>query len=176
MTINDELPLERETNSKLDRFTELFEKLFVLGLLVAGLLMALLFAAGFVTISRAIWLFSLELFGHESAGPRTHPLVESLRGLEYLFLAPLGYMIFLTLIRFLEGLVKIDDHPQKEKAAERQMMTMKTLMVNLLVAVVATDLVSKILGSGNLTLEVAIPELLVMTLFLGYLVLLHRHR
>jgi hypothetical protein len=166
---------ENEINLE-TRLAKLFNRLFGIGLLLAGGLMAMLFVAGFWMFVRAIANFSWRTRVPEGTETNAFALVDALRGLEYFFLAPLGYLVFLTLIRYLENTVKSGSDPHEEQRSEKQMVAVKVLIINLLLAIVATDLVSKILGPKGLSVEAAGTEVFVMGAFAGYFLLLERHR
>src|SRR5579859_391843 len=117
------------------RLTKFFKKLFGIGLLLAGGLMTMLFIAGFWMFARAIANFSWRIGVLEGAEVNAFALLEALRGLEYFFLAPLGYLVFLTLIRFLESAVKAGSEPHDEPRSEKQMIAVKVLIINLLIAI-----------------------------------------
>ena len=93
------------------------------------------------------------------------PLVYALRGFEYLFLAPLPYLVFHSLIKY----VATFRQPGASEDAEHQVRRAKSLIVSLMVAVIATDLVSKILGPEGV---VAGAEVLVMAALVGYILVL----
>ena len=158
------------------RLAKFLDRLFGVGLLLAGGLMAVLFVAGFWMFVRAIAKFSWRTHVPEGTEADAFALVEALRGLEYFFLAPLGYLVFLTLIRYVESTVNTGSDPHADQRSEKQMVAVKVLIINLLLAIVATDLVSKVLGPKGLSVEAAGTEVFVMSAFAGYFLLLERHR
>lgn len=131
--------------------------------------MLFLFIAGFSEMGKAVIVF----FRHSSwisdtEQPHALVLTDTLKGLEYLFLAPLGYLVFLSLTKYLQSKVEADDNPH----AERDVLGIKSLIANLMIAVITTDLVSKILSPGGLSRDMAVNELLVMAMLAGYVYLL----
>ena len=124
--------------------------LFGAGLIFSAVVMAFLFGAGFALFYRAI---ALIVGGTAEAGSDLHAsaLVQVLKGLEYFFLAPLAYLVFLTMIRFVRTVVTLGDY----RFAEEQMHGVKSLITSLMIAVVGTDLLSKILGPRGLTWDAA---------------------
>ena len=158
----------------LDRFERsvnwILKWLFAAGLALAGLIMALLFVAGFKLFWDAIVIFFGRAAAKVDVEPKAFALVEALKGLEYFFLAPLGYLVFLTMIRFVRSTISGDF----DELADKRIRNIKSLTMSLLIAVIATDLVSKILGPQGLGRDSAIAEILVMGALIGYYVLLER--
>lgn len=138
----------------------------VFGLLAGLVLMAAFVIGGLALIGRAaiVLLRSTQ----SDAGTHEMALVQALSGIEYLFLAPLAFLVFLTLVRFVKKMVFGDIN------ALGGYRVVKSLVINLMIAIIATDLVQKTVGQPGLTLNVACTELLVIVVFAGYVLLIER--
>ena len=107
---------------------------------------------------------------HESDPLR--PLVAHvLKGVELLFLAPLAYLVVLILGDYLRCIVVYS--PRTDKVHE-EVLDLKCLTTSLLIAVVATDLVQKVLSESGLTPDAAVYEGLVVVTLALFLAVLQR--
>jgi hypothetical protein len=101
---------------------------------------------------------------HESEhGP--FAIAQVVKGIELLFLAPLAFIVVLGVRRYLKDKFF---HVRSKGHGNLLLLEAKALVVSLLMAVVATDLISKILSVGGLTYEAAITESLVIIVLGAY--------
>jgi hypothetical protein len=170
-----------ETISKV--LSEVLAQLMAVGLIITGALMIVLFAAGFKLISYAAGTFFGIFAAHEpSADSASLALVGVLQGLEYLFVAPLAYLLFRAFISYIASSSNADDairtsadHAIRIRTnADHAIRSIKIQIISLVISAVVTDLVSKILGPSSLTLAASAPGLLAIVVFSGYVVVLQR--
>ena len=145
--------------------------LMAVGLLATGVFMIALFGAGFKLIAYAIGVFfGIVAPSASSADVASLALVGVLQGLEYLFVAPLAFLLFRTFIPY----IKSFNHGGDRATADQEIRRIKILIISLVISALATDLVSKILGPTAAALTAAAPGLLAIVVFSGYLVVLQR--
>lgn len=154
--------------AKMDSLNNFFH---VLGGAVAYFLMVALFVVGFWEISKGIYLV---FFGSpsvpEGVSSRESAALEiSLKGLEFLFLAPLTYLTLLSLERYVAKTYNQSDH----ESARLQLINIKISIISLMIAIIATDLVAKILKNA-LTYQATFTEGLVIVILGTYLFCLER--
>ena len=148
---------------------------------IATLLMAALFAVGLHHIAKGARLaFWPEKRVLESSllppAPWASGLQWAIHGLEFLYLAPLAFMILYNLAKYIKSLTIPNQTERTLKIAEARgaLLHVKGLGISLLIAVVATDLVGQILvGTGVETMEV-ISESIVIVVLAAYFRLLEK--
>jgi uncharacterized protein YacL len=94
----------------------------------------------------------------------------AIRGIELLLLAPLAFLVLLSLARYI-------DSSRKSTVDERtrcDLLRVKALSVGLLIAVVAADLVGKILSHDGLSYTAAVSESLVIVVLGAYFFILEK--
>jgi hypothetical protein len=133
----------------------------------ASLLMAALFGVGLHHIWMSVWL---GFHPEDGRWPEATGIQWAIHGLEFLYLAPLAFMVLYSLTRYIES------HTAKDQATamtetRRDLLHVKGLVISLLIAVIATDLVGKMLGRG-LGMAEAISESVVVVVLMGYFALL----
>ncbi len=136
-----------------------------LGTGVACLVMILLFAAGFYEFSKAIAIFFKVIPPHtEAYSPDVLALKMSVRALEYLLLAPLPYLLMLSMVRYVESMAvgEISGHVRAELAE------VKAFWVSLLIGILGATLVAKALADGKIGYETAISGGIVIALLSVY--------
>ena len=124
----------------MNRLRRLFDQcvywLMALGLVVTGVLMLGLFGAGFFVVGRALGVFAGVITPHPPvADPVSDAIVGVLHGLEYLFVAPLAFLLFRALIDYIA-----ESRPDGNPGADLEIRRIKTLIVSLMISAVATDL------------------------------------
>jgi len=135
--------------------------LFAVGSVLACLLMICLFGIGFIFLFKGL----LGFFERgEISGPDV--IVSVLHGLEFFFLAPLPFLVLLSLARFFRSFLNPNEVSNDESKCDHQLHRVKALVVNLMIASVATDLLGRSLQ--GVTIETALGESLVMLLLGAY--------
>jgi hypothetical protein len=138
----------------------------------AFLLMLGLAVVGFVEIGKGILAFFVS--DDTEIGGRVAVSL-ALKGLEMLFLAPLPFMVVFAVGGYLRALGASE--AGGERSDERKIGRLertKSLLISLMVAVMAADLVSKTLSNDGLTPEAAIYESIVIAVLGGYFLLRER--
>jgi len=109
----------------------------------------------------------------DSSGPQpdhsAHIMVRVLHGVELLFLAPLPFLVFLSLARYVQSFLKSDGQASSQdrlSGCGSQLHSVKTLVVSLMTASIATDLLRRAIE--NVSLPSAAAEGLVMLLLGSY--------
>lgn len=146
---------------------------YVVGAICAGLLMAAMFGAGFWELAAGVRIFfGLMPSPQAGARPESEAIVVALKGIEYLFLAPMGFLVFQAIVNYV---TVRRTHPvgQELKNAEAAVADTKALVINLMIAVVATDLVGRALAPDSPTTSPPVYELVLFSLLIGYLAVLH---
>lgn len=152
-------------------------KLLVIGSVIACLLMLVLFATGFALIANALWSHRAGFFGATDAAAHAAgtsasnlALVEGLHGLEFLFFAPLPYLVFKSLARYFQSFLKSEtlavDADANEMLSSVRLHRVKALVLGLMTAAVATDLLSR--AMQGVSLAAAAAEALVMVVLGSY--------
>jgi hypothetical protein len=175
----------------------LSETLPGVGALVAYVLMVCLFVVAFWFIIQALvyalspsWVYPIE-----QAAPTLHTetgidegddasdghvsksallTINVLHGIELLFIAPLPFLVFLSLSRYVESVVTSDAKSANESLVncEGQLHRVKTLVVGLMTASVATDLLRRAIE--NVSLPAAAAESLIMLVLGSFWFVLER--
>jgi hypothetical protein len=151
--------------------------LLSVGSVLACMLMVCLFVVGFLLILKAFWGNRDAWWGigpaspsHSSISPDSRQItVAVLHGLEFFFLAPLPALVFLSLARFFRSFQTSDNAENSrndESRCAHQLHRVKALVISLMIASIATDLLGKALQ--GISLEMAIAESLVMLLLGAY--------
>ena len=143
--------------------------LITLGAGISYLIMVALFSIGFFEISKAILVF----YGFSAASDvgmskESSVLEMSLKGLEFLFMAPLSFLVLGNLKRYVSKSQKHAD----QSLARHELANAKIPIVSLMIAIVSTDLVAKILRKDGLTYQAVITEGAIIIIMVGYLFLL----
>jgi uncharacterized protein YacL len=99
--------------------------------------------------------------GPSSSERAAHQVI---RGVEILLLAPLAYFVLVNLARYVQTWKSGDD----DEKAKSNLLGVKALVVGLLIAMVATDLVGKILSEKGLDEQSALLECLVILVLTAY--------
>ena len=135
--------------------------------------MVLLFVAAFwFIIAALLGAFSASYHGPTSSMPHNdsgRTTVHVLHGVELLFVAPLPFLVFLSLARYVRVFIQSGaSHGSGHElaACESQLHRVKTLVVALMTASIATDLLRRAIE--NVSLSEAAAEGLIMLLLGGY--------
>lgn len=174
-TVLDTVPEAEQTSWRARLIAKIFESLndlfYVVGNLIAYLLMIALFTVGFWEIGKGIGIFfGYPLMPEQASSRESAALEMSLKGLEFLFLAPLTYLTLISLVRYVATTYSQNDH----ELARLQLINIKVSIVSLMIAIVATDLVAKILSKNGLTYQATFTEGLVIIILGTYLFCLER--
>jgi hypothetical protein len=153
-------------------FLELLTRLlYIIGAFFASTLMVLLFAAAFWEMGKGI-----AVFFHLAAGadprvpPESQAIMMALKGIEYLFLAPMSFLVYRSL-----ALYVVDRTRGGGKAnADVGVIETKGLVTSLMFAVVATDLIGRVLSPEGLIARTPIYELCLLVILGAYIFLLHK--
>jgi len=158
-------------DSKLMKIEDFHQRVEVLGGIVAYLLMIGLFVIGFCEIGKGILIyFHIGEIPEWSTSRESAALEMSLKGLEFLFLAPLSYLALLSLKRYLTETRDEDAH----HVARLQLTNVKISITSLMIAVISADLVAKILSKGGLTYGAIFTEGLAIIILGAYFFCLER--
>ncbi len=148
----------------------MIELMYLIGAICAGVLMISLFVAAFWEIGGAVFVFFRIL---PSRNPKfasdSDALVVALKGIEYLFLAPMSFLVYRNLAIYVAAQVTGSENSQAEVAVTET----KGLVTSLMIAVVATDLVGKALSPEGLAERPPVYELTLMVVLGAYFFLLH---
>lgn len=102
------------------------------------------------------------------AYPERKPALESaVRGIEFLLLGPLPFLIILVLGRYLEKMASGSGKGMEE--ARGNLLTVKAFSISLLIAVIATTIVAEALENERIEYESAIAGSIVIVVLAGYL-------
>jgi hypothetical protein len=143
--------------------------LITLGAGISYLIMAGLFSIGFFEISKAILVFYEFSAASDIAMSKESAVLEmSLKGLEFLFMAPLSFLVLGNLKRYVSKSQKHAD----QSLARHELANAKIPIVSLMIAIVSTDLIAKILRKDGLTYQAVITEGVVIIIMIAYLFLL----
>jgi hypothetical protein len=149
-----------------------------IGLVVLGIGMLTVFGVGIVKISVATWHLAESVVG---IGEQTaiSSVTDYLKALEYFFLAPLGLLTFRALGAFVVVQLRAPDRGEpttEEQSAESRLHALKTAIAGLIAALLATDLVSRVLATGGTRLADLDGELATLIVILVYVwVVSRRH-
>ena len=135
--------------SVLDRIVE---RVAVLALVISGLLLVSLAAVGLWLIGSGLAVVTGVRGAMHGLSPSSEALASSLKGLEFVFLSPLPYLFLLGVYREVSG--SLGD-PSRGRLTQ-----VKGLMINLMVSVIATDLVARAIANAEITYETAISRCL----------------
>jgi hypothetical protein len=153
-----------------DWLARLVERLYAAGALCASTLMILLFAVAFWEIGKALLVFFHVLSPQDSAVPaESQAMITALKGIEYMFLAPMSFLVYRSLANYVADRVLGHQTP----GVEAEVTETKRLVTSLMFAVVATDLIGKALSPEGLTPKAPTYELCLLVVFGAYLFLLH---
>lgn len=144
---------------------------YVVGAVASAVIMLALAAAGFIEMGRGVIQQFSSATGHEQPNEGS-PVGLVLKGLELIFLAPMAYLTFLTLWRYVEGNRK----GVVDSSLRRQVMEIKSLIVGLIIAVVATDLLGDVLSPIGAGYESAITGCLIIAVLGAYVIGLEKAR
>jgi hypothetical protein len=131
----------------------------------ACITMVCLFAAGFFEFGKAIAIFFTLIPPHtDTYPPHLLALKMSVRALEYLLLAPLPYLLMLSMVRYVESMAA----GEISARVRAELAEVKAFWVSLLIGILGATLVSKALADGNIGYETAISGGIVIALLSGY--------
>lgn len=150
-----------------NQIASLLRWLVNVGALVAGLAMVLFGAIGLWKIVRG----ALMTLGAVTPASNESGIVSALSGLEYLFLAPLAYLVLILSAR-LVAKAGIDSDEAMPEQLVRDTAFLKALISGLMIAIVATDLVSRVAQPDALTLATAAPRVLLIATLAAYVLVL----
>jgi hypothetical protein len=152
----------------------LLEKLarcvYLIGAACAFALMIFLFAAAFLEIGK-----SIAVFFHFGSGPdprvppESQALMVALKGIEYLFLAPIGFLVYRSLAMYVVDKTR----GRTDGNAEAEVTEAKRLVTSLMFAVVATDLIGRVLSPEGFSVRAPVYELALLIVLGAYMFLLH---
>ena len=134
------------------------------------ILMVSLFALAFWEIGKAVMIFAGRASGSDPRlAPESQAMIVALKGIEYLFLAPICLLVYRSLAIYVVDKMKSRcDTKSKAEVAET-----KYLVTSLMAAVVATDLIGRVLTPDGLTGFAAAYELALLLVLAAYMFLLH---
>ncbi|HWB07538.1 MAG TPA: hypothetical protein VG796_31230 [Verrucomicrobiales bacterium] len=149
---------------------------------ICALLTLGFYAVSVVLLFYGLWSMAAGLgeFWSESPADGAHKSIKlAFTGLEFLFLAPLPFALIKFLAIWLGAIVEIrEDAKPRDAEAEAAVHRIKAVTVNLMAAVVATELVSRALSGesrGHEFAEFALCGALVMALLVAYSWVLKKH-
>lgn len=141
--------------------------IYVVGAVASVFVMLALATAGFLEIGRGVIQQYSSMSGHAQApDAAATPLGMVLEGLELIFLAPLAYLAFLALWRYVDGHRRGD----VDTSTRRQVIEIKSLVIGLIIAVVATDLLREALSPSGSTYESAIAGSAIIAVLAAYII------
>jgi len=149
----------------------LLNALYLIFSIVALVLLAGIASVGVIHIGLGLYEFWRMPSESAAAG---YAIEHVLKGLEFLFLSPLPFMIVYSVGRYLGSLLDFAQET-KRRSLLGEIVSVKALIISLIIAIIATDLVSKILAADGLTRDAALYECLVILVLGAYLVVLERH-
>jgi hypothetical protein len=91
-------------------------------------------------------------------------LQHAIKGIEFFLLAPLPYFVLLSLSNY----IKNSREGAVPGSAKERLLSVKALAIGLLIAVIATDLVGKILSRDGLAMHAALCETLAIVVLGAY--------
>jgi hypothetical protein len=142
--------------------------LYVVGSFCASSLMVLIFAAAFWEIGSAIIVFFRSVSTQDPGLPPESPaIIIALKGIEYLFLAPMSFVVYRSLANYVVN--KVAGHSE----GEAEVTESKRMVTSLMFAVVATDLMGKALSPEGLSAKAPGYELALLAILGVYIFLLH---
>ncbi|HEY3852956.1 MAG TPA: hypothetical protein VGO67_01025 [Verrucomicrobiae bacterium] len=155
----------------------LLKGLYVLGGAASFLLTVTLVGIGLWKIFLSVGRF---LGFHWAGVDLTEPMSQALDGLECIFLAPLAFLLFKGIWDLMRNVIlkKATDIESLKRYEHSRVfwLEVKALIFGLMVAVLATDLLEKILSGTKLTYEMTISQCLIIGTLVGCSFLLERHR
>jgi hypothetical protein len=151
------------------------------GNVIACLLMCGLLAAGFWEIGKGVLMF-FGAFPHpaESSSPDAAALHLATRGLEFLFLAPLGYFLVLGVARYIEAVSPASVQEEEDSdfllldEARADLLIVKAFSVALFIAVIAASVVGKLLTREGIDYKTALCGSLLIVVLGIYFVALEK--
>lgn len=102
--------------------------------------------------------------------PTERSIPHILEGLQYIFLAPLGFLLFRGISDYVVGI--IDSDP--EAVSTHFLMRIKALIIGLMAAVTATDLLKRALAEEGLNYRTAVCGCLLIVVLAGYSLILEQ--
>ncbi len=136
-----------------------------LATVAACLTMVGLFAAGFFEFGRALAIFFKVMAPHTTEyPPHVLALKMSMRALEYLLLAPLPYLLMLSMVRYVESMAA----GEISARVRAELAEVKAFWVSLLIGILGATIVSKALADGKIGYETAISGGIVIALLSIY--------
>ncbi len=138
------------------------------GSVLAALALGFLVLTGLLTIFKGVYsglVSAVRNLAHPSAAMFSEqPAHQVIRGVELLLLAPLAFLVLVNLARYVKAWMDKED----DERAKADLLGIKALVVGLLIAMVATDLVGKILSEDGLDRSSALFESLVIGVLTVY--------
>ena len=154
-------------------FQRLARLAYILGAACAVVLMFSLFAAAFWEIGRAVFVFFRLANNPQPLVPyESSAIAIALKGIEYLFLAPMSFLVYRGLARYMQDTAQGNAKP----GAEAEVTESKRLVTGLMFAVVSTDLIGKMLSPDGLIAKQPVYELCLLVILGGYTFVLHKMR
>jgi len=143
---------------------------YIAGAVCAGGLMIAIFIAAFCEIGTSLLIFFHRIPVRElMSTPESEAITVALKGIEYLFLAPMSFLVYRSLAIYVADMANGGHNP----AAKCAVTEAKSLVTSLMIAVVATDLVGKVLSPDGLAQRRPIYELILIVVLSGYYLMLH---
>jgi cytochrome c biogenesis protein CcdA len=142
-----------------------------IGAAAAALAMVVLFVAGLIEVWHGAILTVKAWILGEVHVTSAAVITQVIHGVEILLLAPVAYLVFVALGKYLRRPVDDTDSEQ----AHRELLDVKAFITGLLFAIVATDTVGKALQS-KLVYESAIASTLLMAVIGSFFVALEKFR
>jgi len=146
---------------------------FVLAAVLSGVLMVGIMTAAFADLFRATAMLLQAGFDRGQAGSAEVAIRLALTGLELLFLSPLAFLVVLAIAHDLRDFLSADKHAR----VGRSMAAVESLVISLLIAVIATEMIERLVSHSGPPLSEATGSALIMLVLVAYLVVresLHR--
>lgn len=146
--------------------------LFLFSLANAVLMAGFLAAAAYEGVSALLTFVGYLPPRHGFSSTHEASMALALKSVEFVLIAPLGYVFVSALANFVLALVEGKGDAWSQ--AFRAVVGVKALATSLLISIVAVDLVGKILEEKVLDLASSLIEGLVFAILVGYLIILER--
>ena len=165
------------TQSPYEKLLAILMPVLFVGNILGGVLMCALLSAGFWEIGRGVLVFYGAVSCPDSPSADACALHFATRGLEFLFLAPLGYSLVLGVARYVEAIT-----PRRQRDADflaldearADLLIVKAFSVALFIAVIAASVVGRMIMKDGVEYKVALCGALMIVVLGSYFVLLEK--
>jgi hypothetical protein len=149
---------------------QLKRSIYAVGQTVASVALVGLATAGFIELGSALKLFFLPSDPNQSE----QALIVALKGLEFLFLAPLPFIVVYAVTSQLIWITRDSKSSHEDAGREGALIEAKQLVIGLMIAVIGSALIGKLV-SGTLDLPSAIGGAAVIVALTAYVFVLGIH-